>query len=230
MINPLLPFWFENRGLPTVFDQEIDYFTILSNFKNTINQTITLVNSLEAQFNSLSSEFEGIKSRLSAIEARLDEFQVQIEAYVDNRLNTIREDLEAEFDEYKAIVNAALSLMDSRINGLGVEISEAVETFQNYVDTNIANVRTILEFQINDLQRQIDELQFEYPEVYNPCSGNMADIQTTVNDLYLTAAPAYLTAGEFDELEITVDEFDALQITAHNFDYYAADLLAETEE
>ena len=101
-ITPLDPFWFSNRGLPTVFDQEIDYFTILSQLRGKINETITLIDELESEVTSMSSEFESIKSRLTAVETKLDTIEAELKAYIDSQLEGVEERLDEKLEAYKA--------------------------------------------------------------------------------------------------------------------------------
>lgn len=44
MIKPLPPLPFTGRGLPTVFNQEIDYFTILSRMTEKIDEITKAIN------------------------------------------------------------------------------------------------------------------------------------------------------------------------------------------
>lgn len=242
-ITPLNPFWFGNRGLPTVFDQEIDYFTILSQLRGKINETITLIDELESEVNSMSSEFESIKSRLTAVETNLDTIEAELKAYIDEQLAGVEERLDEKLTAYKAEVDAEIEALISDLAQFKLDIESEITDFDtrldqfneymvnrfqeltNYVNSTEEALRALLQVEIDDLQNQIDNLVFELPDIYNPVEGVDTSIQQAILDLYNLAQSDAITAQEFDALEITAQEFDALQITARDFDLHAKTIL-----
>lgn len=242
-ITPLDPFWFSNRGLPTVFDQEIDYFTILSQLRGKINDTITLINELESEVTSMSSEFESIKSRLTAVETKLDTIEAKLKAYIDEQLAGVEERLDEKLEAYKAQIDAEIVELIADLNRFKSEIESEITDFDtrldqfneymvqrfqeltNYVNSTEEALRALLQVEIDDLQNQIDNLVFELPDIYNPVEGINTSIQQAIIDLYELAQSDAITAQEFDALEITAAEFDALQITARDFDLHAKSIL-----
>ena len=242
-ITPLDPFWFSNRGLPTIFDQEIDYFTILSQLRGKINETITLIDELEAEVTSMSSEFEDIKSRLTAVETKLDTIEAELKAYIDEQLEGVEERLDEKFTAYKAEIDAEIEALIADLTQFKLDIESEITDFDtrldqfndyminrfqeltNYVNTTEEALRALLQVEIDDLQNQIDNLVFELPDIYNPVEGVDTSIQQAILDLYNLAQSDAITAQEFDALEITAQEFDALQITARDFDLHAKTIL-----
>lgn len=242
-ITPLDPFWFSNRGLPTVFDQEIDYFTILSHLRGKINDTITLIDELESEVTSMSSEFESIKRRLTAVETKLDTIEAELKAYIDEQLAGVEERLDDKLEAYKAQIDAEIVELIADLNRFKAEIESEITDFDtrldqfneymvnrfqeltNYVNSTEEALRALLQVEIDDLQNQIDNLVFELPDIYNPVVGYDTSIQQAIIDLYELAQSDAITAQEFDALEITAAEFDALQITARDFDLHAKSIL-----
>lgn len=242
-ITPLDPFWFSNRGLPTVFDQEIDYFTILSQLRGKINETITLIDELESEVNSMSSEFESIKSRLTAVETKLDTIEAELKAYIDSQLEGVEERLDEKLEAYKAQIDAEIVELIADLDRFKAEIESEITDFDtrldqfndymvnrfqeltNYVNSTEEALRALLQVEIDDLQNQIDNLVFELPDIYNPVEGVDTSIQQAILDLYNLAQSDAITAQEFDALEITAAEFDALEITARDFDLHAKTIL-----
>lgn len=242
-ITPLDPFWFSNRGLPTVFDQEIDYFTILSQLRGKINDTITLIDELESEVTSMSSEFESIKSRLTAVETKLDTIEAELKAYIDEQLEGVEERLDGKLEAYKAQIDAEIVELIADLTRFKAEIESEITDFDtrldqfneymvnrfqeltNYVNSTEEALRALLQVEIDDLQNQIDNLVFELPDIYNPVEGVDTSIQQAILDLYNLAQSDAITAQEFDALEITAQEFDALQITARDFDLHAKTIL-----
>jgi len=242
-ITPLDPFWFSNRGLPTVFDQEIDYFTILSQLRGKINDTVNLINELETEVNSMSSEFESIKSRLTAVETKLDTIEAELKAYIDEQLAGVEDRLDDKLEAYKAQIDAEIVELIADLNRFKSEIESEITDFDtrldqfnaymvnrfqeltNYVNSTEEALRALLQVEIDDLQNQIDNLVFELPDIYNPVEGINTSIQQAIIDLYELAQSDAITAQVFDALEITAAEFDALQITARDFDLHAKSIL-----
>lgn len=242
-ITPLDPFWFSNRGLPTVFDQEIDYFTILSQLRGKINETITLIDELESEVTSMSSEFESIKSRLTAVETKLDTIEAELKAYIDEQLEGVEDRLDEKLEAYKAQIDAEIEALISDLTQFKLDIESEITDFDtrldqfndymvnrfqeltNYVNSTEEALRALLQVEIDDLQNQIDNLVFELPDIYNPVEGVDTSIQQAILDLYNLAQSDAITAQEFDALEITAAEFDALEITARDFDLHAKTIL-----
>lgn len=243
-INPLDPFWFSNRGLPTVFDQEIDYFTILSRLRDKINDTINLINELESQVNSMRSELDRVKARLSAIEAKLVTLEAELKAYIDEQVDGVEERLDEKLTAYKAQVDAEiaaliaditkfklnteaeLSRFETRLDQSDAYNAQRFQELTNYINSSNEALRALLQMEIDDLQNQIDQLPETMPTVYNPASGNRESLQTALNDYWrLLREPESLSAAEVDALEISAIDIDNLNESAINIDLMTRSIL-----
>jgi chromosome segregation ATPase len=243
-INPLDPFWFSNRGIPTVFDQEIDYFTILSQMQGKINDTINLINELEAEVNSLSSELDRIKARLSAIETKLVTLEAELKAYIDEKIDGVEERLDEKLTAYKAELDAEIARLIAEITRFKLETESELSEFEtrldqsdaynaqrfqeltNYINSSNEALKALLQMEIDDLQNQIDQLPETMPTVYNPASGNKESLQTALNDFWrLLRAPESLSAAEVDALQISAIDIDNLNESAINIDLMTRSIL-----
>lgn len=243
-INPLDPFWFSNRGIPTVFDQEIDYFTILSRLRNKINDTINLINELESQVNSMRSELDRVKARLSAIEAKLVTLEAELKAYIDEKIDGVEERLDEKLTAYKAQVDAEIAALIADITRFKLNTEAELSRFEtrldqsesynaqrfqeltNYINSSNEALRALLQMEIDDLQNQIDQLPETMPTVYNPASGNRESLQTALNDYWrLLRSPECLSAAEVDALEISAIDIDNLNESAINIDLMTRSIL-----
>lgn len=243
-ITPLDPFWFSNRGLPTVFDQEIDYFTILSQLRKTINDTVNLINELETKVNSLSSEVDRIKARLSAIEAKLITLEAELKAYIDEKIDGVEERLDEKLTAYKAELDAEIARLIAEITRFKLETEAELSEFEtrldqsdaynaqrfqeltNYINSSNEALKDLLQMEIDDLQNQIDQLPETMPTVYNPASGNRESLQTALNDYWrLLRSPESLSAAEVDALEISAIDIDNLNESAINIDLMTRSIL-----
>jgi chromosome segregation ATPase len=243
-ITPLDPFWFSNRGLPTVFDQEIDYFTILSQLRGTINDTVELINELETEVNSLSSELDRIKARLSAIEAKLVTLEAELKAYIDEQVDGVEERLDEKLTAYKAQIDAEIARLIAEITRFKLDTEAQLSEFEtrldqsdaynaqrfqeltNYINSSNEALKALLQIEIDDLQSQIDQLPETMPTVYNPASGNRESLQTALNDYWrLLRSPESLSAAEVDALEISAIDIDNLNESAINIDLMTRSIL-----
>ncbi len=243
-INPLDPFWFSNRGIPTVFDQEIDYFTILSQLREKINDTVNLINELETKVNSLSSEVDRIKARLSAIEAKLITLEAELKAYIDVKIAGVEERLDEKLTAYKAELDAEIARLIAEITKFKLETEAELSEFEtrldqsdaynaqrfqeltNYINSSNEALKALLQMEIDDLQNQIDQLPETMPTVYNPASGNRESLQTALNDYWrLLRGPESLSAAEVDALEISAIDIDNLNESAINIDLMTRSIL-----
>ena len=243
-INPLDPFWFSNRGIPTVFDQEIDYFTILSQLREKINDTVNLINELETKVNSLSSEVDRIKARLSAIEAKLITLEAELKAYIDDKIAGVEERLDEKLTTYKAELDAEIARLIAEITRFKLETEAELSEFEtrldqsdaynaqrfqeltNYINSSNEALKALLQMEIDDLQNQIDKLPETMPTVYNPASGNRESLQTALNDYWrLLRGPESLSAAEVDALEISAIDIDNLNESAINIDLMTRSIL-----
>ena len=243
-INPLDPFCFSNRGIPTVFDQEIDYFTILSRLRDKINDTINLINELESQVNSMRSELDRVKARLSAIEAKLVTLEAELKAYIDEQVDGVEERLDEKLTAYKAQVDAEIAALIADITRFKLNTEAELSRFEtrldqsesynaqrfqeltNYINSSNEALKALLQMEIDDLQNQIDQLPETMPTVYNPASGNKESLQTALNDYWrLLREPESLSAAEVDALEISAIDIDNLNESAINIDLMTRSIL-----
>jgi len=243
-INPLDPFWFSNRGIPTVFDQEIDYFTILSRLRAKINETVNLINALESEVNSMRTELERVKARLSVIEAKLVTLEAELKAYIDEKIDGVEERLDEKLTAYKAQIDAEIEELIADITRFKLETEAQLSEFEtrldqsdaynaqrfqeltNYINSSNEALKALLQMEIDDLQNQIDKLPETMPTVYNPASGNRESLQTALNDYWrLLRGPESLSAAEVDALEISAIDIDNLNESAINIDLMTRSIL-----
>lgn len=202
-IKPIPKHMFIQKVLPTSYDDSLSYLEMIGKLRYKINEIIEQTNSYEERFGTLEQAQEQLRQDMIELDARFDGIEDELKQYIDDK-----------FEPYVEIIENLKQLL------LDAEVS-----LKQYVDTKNDLLRTELNAEILDLQRQIDDLRFNLPDIYNPRKGKMDSIQDTIIDLYLIGAHAPITASEFDGLQITASSFDELEITGFNFDYYGKYLL-----
>lgn len=202
-VKPIPKHMFIQKVLPTAYDDSLTYLEMIGKLIHKINEIIDQTNSYEERFGELEEEQAKLRQDMIELKAELEGIEDDLKKYIDDK-----------FEPYVEIIENLKQLL------LDAEVS-----LKQYVDAQNAVLRTEFNAEILDLQRQIDDLRFHLPDIYNPRKGKMDSIQDTIIDLYLIGAHAPITASEFDGLQITATAFDNLGITGFNFDYYGKYLL-----
>ena len=76
------------------------------------------------------------------------------------------------------------------------------------------------------LREEIRQISLGQITVFDPTSGELNDLQSTLDNMYGATREEALTATEYDALELTATAYDAYEITAFNYDRYGKTILA----
>lgn len=190
------------------FDALTNY-EIMCKIIEKLNEVIALTNEQTETFKYLSEEFVKLKDYVDKYLVGLDDVKAEIEL-INNTLDDIANTLEI----YRGDINNLTIKIDSEINRVINLINENYNILKSYVD-----------YQDNIINERIDNLQIGLINVYDPTSGTMQTLQTTINNLYQLSNVNGITASEFDNLELTVTAFENYNITAYEFDSQAKNIL-----
>lgn len=167
----------------------------------------TLAERMERQYVQLESDFVVLK-------AEVEDFREEIAAAV---AESIAESM-AAYVQQLSDINARIDSANVKIAELESTLNEFAQIAHDYTDTKVYALSELVFYAINDLQQQIDDLQWTLPDVYNITRGTRTDLVTLIYDVYDASRDNALTADEFDIMGLTASEFDALQFTAYEFD------------
>ena len=78
---------------------------------------------------------------------------------------------------------------------------------------------------IDDLQRQINEIELGNVVAYNPTNGKTENINKVLQDIYDSVRYDAITVNEFESLNLTATEFDDKNISAYSFDVNGKSIL-----
>lgn len=166
-----------------------------------------LVEKLEAQYNDVLTKFD-------ALNKKVDDFEKEIDAAVKAGIDAAMVEYDAKIEAIKADINA----VNAALQALAETVTNFYDLSKSYTDTQIVSLSELAFAAINDLQEQIDNLQWTLPEVYNVVKGYKTDLVTLIYDVYDAGRVNALTAAEFDAMGLTATEFDGLNFTAYEFD------------
>lgn len=189
------------KAIPLAFDESLSYLEMLCKMLNQLNETIEQVNANTDWINNYSGDLSDIKEAIIQIESNI--------ATLTNKVNKNTDDI-ADLYTY----------INAQINGLNLSL-------QALIEGNFNQLKNYIDYEINDLQEQIDNINIGATVIYNPTTGSEDTVQNVINDLYQLTNKDGITASEFDTLELTVSGFEAFDITAYEFDSQSGVILTQ---
>lgn len=163
--------------------------------------------------NPTSTNLDWLIQRMIALGNQVESLQ----KYIDELQTEISDEVAAALQEAMIPINAQIAEVENSVTQLGLVVSETHTELQSLIAQHHIDV--------NNLQEQIDNLEFELPDVFNPVKDMMDSLQNTINDLYFNTFDTWISPNEFDALNITPNGFDALNITPNEFDHNAKTIL-----
>ena len=187
------------KAIPLAFDESLSYLEMLGAITNELNETIEQVNANTEWINSYSGDLTDIQNRLTVCENNI--------ATLTTNVNKNTADIETLRQDTIQMLNELNVYLQNIING-------NYNALKNYIDS-----------EVDDLQDQIDNINIAATIIYNPTTGLQDTVQDVINDLYQLTNKDGITAGEFDNLELTCSGFEAYDLTAYEFDSQSKILL-----
>lgn len=180
---------------------------------------------IEATFDALTdyeliSKIGGEVNNVIYNQKILDENNKEIEKTV-NELKDYVDEYLVDMDKVKADILELKSAVLTNANNI-VQLKDYTD---NLVNNNYNILKSYIDFNINELNTRIDNIQIGAINVYDPTTGVLSPLQEVINNLYEAGNTAGITATDFDALELTATEFDNKQLTALDFDKNGAELL-----
>lgn len=183
-------------NLPSSYVDSLSYYECLMWLCNYIEKTIVpAINENSEAITELQQYVEEYLTDMDEVKAQI----VEILATLTSLQEQITSNDEDIADLYEKLGNLK-TYTDNLVN-------ESYNVLKQYVDYNV-----------EDLDNKITNIQIGEIQVYNPTNGLLQPLQEVLNDLYEASNENGLTATEFDALELTATKFDAYEITAREFD------------
>lgn len=169
-------------------------------------EIVPALNELITEFSQYDANFEDIYRSIDIINNQLNVFSEELNSVKDN-INTLSNKID--------INTSNINLLNHKIDN---EINDLREELENIINNDFDILKQYVDYNDNILNEKIDNIQIGLINVYDPTTGMIQPLQTTINNLYQLTNKDGLTVNEFDGLELTATEFDAYQITAYQFD------------
>ena len=187
--------------------------TMIKGIPLAFDESLSWLEQVCAILKKLNETIEQVNKNTKWIEGYEDQYEeIQREiTLINERLVILQDDLNSKAS--KSELQTAISNLNNELRSL---ISSEYSILKEYVDTEFEN-----------LQYQIDHIDVGNIMLYDPTTGNQSPIQVVIDNIYDQTRTEAITAGEFDNLELSATEFDSKEITAFNFDRYGKTLLSE---
>lgn len=197
---------------PTLGELPTGYTASLS-FEEQLLKLNRKINEIIDQLNQIS--IEQIKQ---LIDAEIN----NLKNYVDNQDNLIYNYIDEQIIETKLYTDEEIAKLNSSLITL---INQKINMVITMSKTDDEILRLKFFDEIQKINERIDNISINDLKIYNPVRGYKTSIEKAVMDLYNVLRYQAITAGEFDNLELTCKQYDNLSITAIDFDLYSKTLL-----
>lgn len=166
---------------------------------------------------SYYEEICALITKLNEVIAEVNNFNGVTQEYVDNQLTALESDLTRLIEETNVQTKQELI-------GIISEIQNSIIDLKTYIDNKaysaLLESKSYTDNKCNELQVEIDKINFEGVQVFNPVKGYNTFIGTALNDIYEIFRFNAFTANEYDAEEFTADFYDSQLISATTFDFF----------
>ena len=202
-------------NLPTSFVDSVSYYEQLAWLCQYVTETlIPQINMNTEAINAVVDDMNALRQEVEEAIAEIPQLRADFEALVETFNQTVAE-LQAQYEAFKDEV-------EQEINTKIAEVRNAIMlVLDSYYQT--------LDDKINREVERIDE-KFETwaisnTIVFNSLRGTESTLQVYLDDLAGLNRNDAITAGEYDNLELSTSEYDSKNITAHDYDYFGKTIL-----
>lgn len=133
------------------------------------------------------------------------------------------EEIEAEIAELREeMTNFEVDInntINARFNQIKIEL-------QSMIATTLVQANAYTDATAATLRAEIQQISLGQITVFDPTSGELNNLQSTLDNMYGATREEALTATEYDALDLTATAYDAYELTAYNYDRYGKTLLA----
>jgi hypothetical protein len=140
----------------------------------------------------------------------IDKYSGKIEE-IETEILSLRTEMSTFEDEVTASINAQFNQIRFELQSM---IATALTQANAYTDT-IAEA----------LRAEIREISVGQILVFDPTTGVINSLQSTIDNLYNASRTDALMASEYDALELTATTYDAYELTAQEYDRNGKTLL-----
>lgn len=143
--------------------------------------------------------------------------------FIDNYAGKI-EELEAEI----ASLRQEMTDFETSVNqNIATQFAEIKIELQSMIATTLVQAKAYTDATASTLRDEIRQISLGQITVFDPTTGTLNDLQSTLDNMYGATREEAITASEYDGLELTATFYDGLEITAFDYDRYAKTILMD---
>ena len=164
--------------------------------------------------NTTHEEYESLLRDFAALKKEVDDFERVLDQKID-------EGIAGAMESYIESVDLRIATINAKVDGLSDEIrafSRIVDGIDFLIGAEVsAKIAPIL-VEIAEINRRIDEIILELPDVYNIVRGYETELVTLVYDIYDATRDHAYTALQFDTSGRTASKLDNMEYNAITWD------------
>lgn len=142
--------------------------------------------------------------------------------FIDSYAGKI-EEIEAEIAALRNEMNIFETNVTNNINNRFAQIQLEL---QSMIASVLVQANAYTDATASILREEIRQISLGQITVFDPTSGELNDLQSTLDNMYGATREEALTATEYDALDLTATAYDGYDITAFNYDRYGKTILS----
>ena len=231
--------------LPAVYDDVLSYEEWLSkviyrinelqeyiddtmeNIEQIIDQTVTTklapvqedINVIQGRLTTIDKTLEdldqSIKSSLKKAKEYADTLNNKTNKKFDKSISDLQEIIAKYYDELK---NADKMLESALTNAYKDADWENLKEAKRYTHQIIGVNNNKIYAAIDALSRRVDDIINEYPELYDPATGETEHMQELIYNMYRALRTFGIPSMLYDDQQLTAEEYDAMGLDSQVYD------------
>ena len=231
--------------LPAVYDDVLSYEEWLSKVIYRINELQEYIDetmenieeiinrSVEQKVAPIREDITRINGRLNTIDKEIEQLDKDIKnslknakAYTDNKLSKVQKEYNKQISDLAELVetyHTELLVADKELKQALTDAYQKADLFilkeaKRYCHYVIGVNNNKIFARLEELNARIDELVKEYPELYDPATGENEHMQTLVYNMYRALRTFGIRAMLYDDQLIEAEKFDGMGLSAQEYD------------
>ena len=135
------------------------------------------------------------------------------------------EQVKTDMDNLEAEINQKIEDINELLAEYDIKIERIKNELYTYVNGEIVNLRTYVDFQDNVLNEKIRQIEIGNINIFDPTTGLYSPLQIVIDNIYDMNRGNALTASEYDNLELSASAYDGYDLTARQYDIDGKSLL-----
>lgn len=202
-------------NLPSSFEDSMSYYEQLAWLCQYVEDTlIPKVNENTEGINAVEDDMTALRAEVEEAIKDIPQLRAEFEALVVR----FDETLVALQEQYEAFENEVEQEINTKIAEVRTALMQVLDSYYQTLDDKIDR-------EVARIDEQFETWAISNTIVFNSLRGQETTLQVYLDDLAGLNRTEAITAGEYDNLELSATEYDSKEITAHDYDYFGKTIL-----